>query len=232
MTRVDFLSNLWSTVIIAVASGVWKWSGVEGGARGLASGEHERHKGRCGLFLLSLIGQDPLSLTFCTASLSFHMVMTARPEEETRRSWVEEDKDSLSLSLPPFHAYISTFLASSPLNILTDFGMKGNECLADGKGEDGAFATTRTTCEDQVHCNDPQPCVRGVLFLSGPCTARCRSVIVWAVLPVIAQAELVEERCVAFQWSRSSCAGSGFLSSASTIFSQPVEQCLCRVKGY
>lgn len=49
----------------------------------MGSEEHERHKGQCGLFLLSLIGQDPLSLTFCTASLAFHMLMLARPEEET-----------------------------------------------------------------------------------------------------------------------------------------------------
>lgn len=49
----------------------------------LGGGEHELHKGRCGLFLLSLIGQDPLSLTFCTPSLGFHMLILDRPEEET-----------------------------------------------------------------------------------------------------------------------------------------------------
>lgn len=65
------------------------------------------------------------------------MLMHASPEEETCGSRAAEDKDSLSLPLPPFHADIATFLASSPLNKLPDFVMKGSECLADGKGEDG-----------------------------------------------------------------------------------------------
>lgn len=54
-------------------------------------------------------------------------------------------RHSLSLSLPPFHADISTFSASSPLNNLPDFVMKGSECLADGKGEDGC------SCSDLHH---------------------------------------------------------------------------------
>lgn len=68
---------------------------------------------------------------------------------------------SFSASFP---RYISSFLASSPLNNLTDFGMKGSECLADGKGGDGVLAVTCTTCEDEVRCSDPWLCVRGVLF--------------------------------------------------------------------
>lgn len=82
------------------------------------AGEHERHKGRCGLFLLSLIGQDPLSLTFCTPSLAFHMLMAAR----TRGGNVLELSGggqrlplSVSASSP---RRISSFLASSPLKQL------------------------------------------------------------------------------------------------------------------
>lgn len=115
--------------------------GVEGGAWGLGSGEHERHKGRCGLFLLSLIGQDLLSLTFCTPSLAFHMLMSTGPEEEMAGAEWRRTKTLLSLSFF-FHVISPLFLASSPLNNLTDFGMKGSECLADGKGGDSVLAVT------------------------------------------------------------------------------------------
>ena len=160
MTQPDFASNLWSTVII------WRMEMIQGWGRGmrLGGGEHERHKGRCGLFLLSLIGQDPLSLTFCTPSLAFHMLILDRPEEETCWSWVEEDKDSLSYSLPSFHAISSLFLPLPLSSNLTDFGMKGSECLVDGKGGDSILTVTHTTCEDQVCCSDPWLCVCGVLF--------------------------------------------------------------------
>lgn len=70
------------------------------------------------------------------------MLMDAGPEEETCGSRAAEDKGALSLSvflsLPPFHADISTFSTFfPPLNNLPDFGMKGSECLVDGKGEEG-----------------------------------------------------------------------------------------------
>ena len=77
---------------------------------------------------------------------------------------MEEDKDSLSLSLPPFHAISPLFLPLPLSSNLTDFGMKGSERLADGKGGDGVLAVTRTTCEDQVRRSDPRLCVRGLLF--------------------------------------------------------------------
>lgn len=80
---------------------------------------------------------------------------------------------SFSASFP---RYISSFLASSPLNNLTDFGMKGSECLADGKGGDGVLAVTCATCEDQVQRSSVM-CMWSVI-LSGPCSAYCRSVIV------------------------------------------------------
>lgn len=86
-----------------------------------------------------------------------------RPEEETRWSWVEEDKDLLSYSLPPFHAISPLFLPLPLSSNLTDFGLKGSECLVDEKGGDAILTVTHTTCEDQVCCRDPELCVRGVL---------------------------------------------------------------------
>lgn len=155
------------------------------GAR-LGSAEHERHKGRCGLFLLSLIGQDPLSLTFCTPSLAFHMLMPARPEEETCWSWVEEDKDSLSLSLPLFSTlYLLLFLPLPLSNNLTDFGMKGSECLA---GWERWGWCSRRDLHHLWGSSAPQRssvmCAWSVI-LSGPCSVCCRSVIVWAVPPYL-----------------------------------------------
>lgn len=126
--------------------------------------EHEQEQGRCGLFLLSLIGRDPLSLTFCTPSLFFHMLILDRPEEETRWSWVDEDKDSLSYSLPLFHTVSPLFLLLPLSSNLTDFGMKGSECLVDEKGGDAILAVTHTTCEDQVCCSDPRLYVCWVVF--------------------------------------------------------------------
>lgn len=90
--------------------------------RGLGSGEHgtATKAGVACVFLLSLIGQDPLSLTFCTASLAFHMLMPTGPEEETCGSRAAEDK-RLPLSLCLFLYLLSMlisplFPASSPLS--------------------------------------------------------------------------------------------------------------------
>lgn len=84
----------------------------------------------------------------------------------------------VSLSFPAsFPCYIFSFLASFLSSNLTDFGMKGSECLVDGKGGDGVLSVTRTTCEDQVHCSDPWLCVHGVLFWVALVVC-CRSVIV------------------------------------------------------
>lgn len=139
---------------------------ILGSGRGmrLDGGEHEQDKGRCALFLLSLIGRDPLSLTFCTPSLVFHMLILDRPEEETCWSWVDVDKDSLSYSLPPFHTISPLFLPLPLSSNLTDFGMKGSECFEDEKGGDAILTVTHATCEDQVCCSDPRLCVRWVVF--------------------------------------------------------------------
>lgn len=91
---------------------------------------------------------------------------------------MEEDKDSLSFSLPPFHAISPLFLPLPLSSNLTDFGMKGSEWIVVEKGGDGILAVTRATCEDQVCCSYPWLCVCGVLFLSGPCNVSCGSVIV------------------------------------------------------
>ena len=130
----------------------------------LGGGEHERHKGCCGLFLLSLIGQDPLSLTFCTPSLPFHMLMQGQGRGGNTPELSAGGQRLLSLSLPPFHAISPLFLPLPLSSNLTDFGVKGSECSVDRKGGDGIVAVTRATCEDQVHCSDPRPCLCGHIF--------------------------------------------------------------------
>lgn len=56
---------------------------------------------------------------------------------------MEEDKDSLSFSLPPFHAISPLFLLLPLSSNLTDFGMKGSEWIVVEKGGDGILAVTR-----------------------------------------------------------------------------------------
>lgn len=176
MSKFNFFkSHLWSTVIIAIASGVWKWSRSWGRGLRLGGGKHERHKSRCGLFLLSLIGQDPLSLTFCTPSLAFHMVILARPKEETLPELSGGGQRLPLFFSASFPRYISSFLASSPLKQL-------DRLWHERKWVDSGWERWgwHSRCDPRVCCSDPWLCVCGVLFLSGPCNVSCGSVIVWA----------------------------------------------------
>lgn len=128
-------------------------------------GEHEHHKGRCGLFLLCLIGQDPLSLTFCTPSLAFHMLIVAKPKKEMCWSWVVEDKDSHSPSLSPFHAISLLFFASSSLKRLDRLWHERKWVLSGWEMVEKAFLLWPTP-PVRIKCGAGSPClcVRGVLF--------------------------------------------------------------------
>lgn len=163
--------------------------GQGGGGVRLGGREHEQHKSRCGLFLLSLIGQDPLSLTFCTPSPVFHMLILDRPEEETCWSWVEEDKDSLSLSLPPFRVISPPlfffFFASSPLKQLDRLWHERKWVLSGWErwGWHSGCDPHHLWGSSALHWSLVM-CMWSFI-LSGPCGVYCRSVIVWGAPPVV-----------------------------------------------
>lgn len=154
-----------------------------GGALVWVVEEHDRHKGWCGLFLLCLIGQDPLSLTFCTPSplLSYANVWQ-NPRRKRAGAGVARDKDSPTLPLSPFLT-ISLLFPATSLKRLDRLWHERKWVLSGReKGGEGILALTCATCKDQVQQLWFTICVcGGVLFWVA--LVVCVLVIVRAVLP-------------------------------------------------